>query len=181
MKVIKEWKEDQGKLKRDKLDTYPIAKIPSPYFYVEGMLCRLFSKPNTTRLSVNWVPLIDAIVNSLILNWENILSNSLAKHITKYRNKRSFSSREIPPFYMFAYVMDTIFFSSSFPTMGWKWTTQGPTPIHIYHRALWDSDFHLEFYKKFHGVMLPMHHMIFNKKAPRVFEEASADILYVAR
>ena len=126
---------------------YPISQIPSSYFYAVGMLCRFFSKPDATRFSIDWVPLIDTIVNSLIMNWENILSDSLAKHITEYTNKRIVSSREIPPFYMSAYVMDAIFFSSSFPTMGWKWTTQDPTPIHIYHRALWDSDFHLHFYK----------------------------------
>ena len=120
MKVIKEWKEYQSKLKWDKLGTYPIAQIPSPYCYVVGMLCRLFSKLDTTRFSLDWVPLINAIINSLILNWENILSDNLAKHIMEYRNKRCVSTREIPPFYMSAYVMDAIFFSSSFPTMGWK-------------------------------------------------------------
>ena len=74
----------------------------------------------------------------------------------EYRSKRSVSSREIPPFYMSAYVMGAILFSSSFPTMGWKWMTQDPTPIHIYQRALWESDFHLHFYKIFHRVILPM-------------------------
>ena len=107
--------------------------------------------------------MIDAIVNSSILNWENILSDNLAKNIMEYRSKRSVSSREIHPLYMSAYIMDAICFSSIFLTMGWKWTTQDPTPIHIYHRALWDSDFHLQFF--FHRVMLPMHQMIFNEKA----------------
>lgn len=73
------------------------------------MLSRLYAKPDTTRFSVDWVPLIDAIVNSLILNWANILSDNLAR------------------------------------------------------------------------VMLPMHQMIFNGKAPRVSKEASTDILSVAR
>ena len=57
---------------------YPIAQIPSPYCYVTGTLCRLFSKPDTTRFSIDWVPLIDVIANSFILNWENILSDNLA-------------------------------------------------------------------------------------------------------
>ena len=77
--------------------------------------------------------------------------------------------------------MDTIYFTSIFPTMGWKWTTQDPTPIHIYHRELWDSEFHLHFYKICYGVIFPMHQMIFNKKAPKVSDEANADILSVAR
>ena len=82
MKVIKEWKEDQGNLKQGKLGTYQIAQIPSSYCYAASMLSRLYAKPNTTRFSVDWVPLIDAIVNSLIFNCENILSDSLTKHIT---------------------------------------------------------------------------------------------------
>ena len=53
MKFIKEWKDDQGNLKQDKLGTYPIAQIPSPYYYAAGMLCRLFAKPDTTRFSVD--------------------------------------------------------------------------------------------------------------------------------
>ena len=42
MKVIKGWKDDQGKLKRDKIGMCPIAQLPYPYCYVAGMLCRLF-------------------------------------------------------------------------------------------------------------------------------------------
>ena len=106
------------------------------------MLSRLYAKLDITRFSVDWIPLIDTIVNSLILNWGNILSDNLAKHIMEYRNKISVSSREIPSFYMSVYVMATICFSSSFPMMGWKWKTQDPTPIHIYHKALWDLEFH---------------------------------------
>ena len=123
MKVIKEWKDDQGKIKRDKLFTYPITQIPSPYFYAGGMLYRFFAKPDTTIFSVDSVPLIDAIINSLILNWENILSHNLTISIMDYRGKISFSSRAIPPFYMSVYVMDAIFYCLFFPTMGWKWTT----------------------------------------------------------
>ena len=145
------------------------------------MLCRFFSKPDTTRFFVDWVPLIDVIINSLILNWENILSDNFAGNIMDYRSKRSVSSREIPPFYMSAYVMEAIFFSSSFPTMGWKWKTQDPTPIHIYHRVLWESEFHLHFYRIFHKVILPMHQIIFNEKATRISKEDSTNIFPIAR
>lgn len=145
------------------------------------MLCRIFSKLDSTRFSRDWVPLFDTIVNSSILNWADILSNYLVRHITEYRNNISVSLREIPQFYMSAYVMDAICFTSNFPTMGWKWTTKNPTLIHIYLRELWDSDFHLHFYRICYGVILPMHQMIFNKKAPRVSEEANVDIIPVAR
>ena len=97
IKVIHEWKENEGKLKQDNSGTYPITQIPYPYCYAAGMLCRIFSKPDSIIFSRDWVPLIDAIINSSILNWTEILSNYLAKHITEYRNKRSVSLREIPP------------------------------------------------------------------------------------
>ena len=82
---------------------------------------------------------------------------------------------------MSAYVMDSICFTSTFPIMGWKWTTKNPTLIHIYHEELLDSKFHFYFYKICDGIMLPMYQIIFNKKAPRVFEEANVDILPIAR
>ena len=77
--------------------------------------------------------------------------------------------------------MDVVCFTSDFLTMGWKWTTKDPTPIHIYHRELWDSYFHLHFYKVCYGVILPIHQMIFNKRAPKVSEEENTNILPIAR
>ena len=52
IKVVKGWKEDQGKIKRDKLGMYPITQFPSPYCFVVGMLCILFARPDTTKLSI---------------------------------------------------------------------------------------------------------------------------------
>ena len=108
MKVVKEWKVDQCKLKWDKLGMYPIAQLPSPHCFVAVMLCRFFSRLDTTKFSIEWVPLIDAVVNSSIMNWENILSNNLAKTIMEYTTNRAFSTRKIPPFYMSTYIMNVI-------------------------------------------------------------------------
>lgn len=108
MKTIKGWKYDQGKLKWKKLGMYPIEQLPSPYCYGNGMLCIFFPKQDTTRFSIDWVPLIDAIFNSSIMNWESIFSDNFARNIMDYRSKISVSSRTIPPFYINSYIMDAI-------------------------------------------------------------------------
>ncbi len=77
--------------------------------------------------------------------------------------------------------MDAICYVSKFPVMGWKWTTQDPLPIHVYHKELLDSKFPPFFYKICHGVMLPLYKMLYDKDAPRCSPEADVDILTVAR
>ena len=86
------------------------------------MLCILFGKPDSTKFSLKWLPLIEVVVNAKIMNWAQILSNNLAKPIMEYRRKRSPPLRVYPPFFMSAFVMDAIYFSSKIPIMGWKWT-----------------------------------------------------------
>jgi len=110
---------------------YSIASLSAPHNFVATMMCRLFSKANSTKFSIEWLPLIDVVVNATIMNWSQILSENLAMAIREYRQKRSVSSRTFPPFYMSAYVMDAICFCSQFPNMGWKWTVQNPLHIHV--------------------------------------------------
>lgn len=100
------------------------------------MLYILFGKPDSTKFSPEWLSLIEVVVNATIMNWAQILSDNLAKAIMEYRRKRSPSLRVYPPFFMSAFVMDAIYFSSKFPIMGWKWTVQDPLPIHVYHKSL---------------------------------------------
>lgn len=125
--------------------------------------------------------LIDVAVNATVMNWAQILSDNLAKTIIKYRRKISVALRVYPPFFMSAYVMDAVCFSSKFPIMGWKWTIQNPLPIHIYHKDMWKSSYEPHFFKIFFGVMLPIHKRLYNRDAPRLSQEAEVDILLVAR
>ena len=107
---------------------YAIASFTKPYNYAAAMLCRLYGLPNNTKFSIEWIPLIDACVSSHIMNWPSILSDNLATTITKYRKKKVSSSDNLPPFYFSAYIMDVIYFCTTFPTMGLKWTLQDPYP-----------------------------------------------------
>ena len=105
------------------------------------MLCRLFGMLDINKFSSEWLPLVDAATNAEILDWAKTLSDTLYTAIVNYRSKRYFSQRVYPPFYLFAYIMDSVCLVSNFPVMGWKWTTQDPLPVHVYHKILWDSQF----------------------------------------
>ena len=103
------------------------------------------------------------------MDWDEILFDNLASNIWNYQSKRSTTQRIYPPFYLAAYVMDAICYVSRFPLMGWKWTTQNPLPIHMYHKELLDSKLISYFYRICHGVMLPLHGILYNKESPQAF------------
>lgn len=69
-------------------------------------------------------------------DWATILSNNLVC-ILALRSKNKVSKNIISPFYMSSYIMDALFFSMKVSSMGWKWTLEYLTPIHIYHDTLW--------------------------------------------
>jgi len=77
--------------------------------------------------------------------------------------------------------MDAICFFTTFQTMGWKWTLQDPYPIHLSHKNIWELHCIPHFYKIFHVVVLPLHQIIFNKKAPRFSQEAATHLLTVGK
>jgi len=103
------------------------------------------------------VTLIEASIDGYIMDWATILSNNLTTQIYNYREKHNVLERMAPPFFMSAYVMDIICFSYDFPSLGWKWIDQFPSPISIYLDILWESKYHAYFYKICREVMLPIH------------------------
>ena len=113
---------------------YSIGSLTSLYCFAAAMLCRFFGKPDINKFSSEWLSLFNVVVNATIVDWAKILSDNLATTILNYRSKRTVSQRLYPPFYLSTYVMDSICFVSKFPLMGWKWMTQDPLPIHIYHK-----------------------------------------------
>lgn len=179
--VTPTWIENEGKIRCNKMGMYSMASISPPYSFAASMLCRLFDKPDSTKFSLEWLPLIEAVVNTTIMNWAQNFSDNFVKAIMEYRRNISPSLRVYPTFFMSAFLMDTICFSSKFPIMGWKWIVKNSLPIHVYHKSLWESHFHPHFHKIFQGVMLPMHKQVYNITAPRFSKEVEVDILHVAR
>lgn len=142
---------------------YSTTSISPPYSIATTILCRLFGKLDNTNFSPEWILLIDAAVNTKIMNLAQILFDNLEKSILEYKRKRSPSLRVYPPFFMSALIMDTIYFSFKFPIMGWKWSTYDLLPIHVYHNILWECQFHPHCYKICQGVMLPNHKQVYNQ------------------
>ena len=179
--MIHGWRFLENKFKYDKMGMYPIDSLENPHNYAGSMLCRLYGIPNNTKFFIEWVPLIDACINCHIMNWSTILSDNLSTTISEYHQKRSTSTKNLPPFYMSSYIMESICFYTKFPIMGWKQTLQDPYPIHLSHKKLWESHYIPHFYKICNGVMLHLLQMIFDKKAPIFSKEAATYHLVVGK
>jgi len=181
MDCTRAWSNNEEKIKKDKNGMYSTTSICPPYSFVAAMLCWLFGRPNNTKFSPDWFPLIEAIINPTVIYWAQILSDNLSKTTIEYRSRRSIASRVYRPFFMSAYVMEAICFSLKFPIMGWKWTIQNPLPIHIYDKVMWESNFQPHFFNIFHGIMQPIYKLLYNRDAPIFTQEAEVDILLVAK
>jgi len=173
---IKDWRSNPAKHKHETSGKYSVDSLCSPYCYAAIMMCRMWGLHDSTNFTIEMVPLIDAAINSWIMDWATILSDKLAIAIQEYRNKTRVSERIIPPFYYSAYILDTLCFNSEFPILGWRWTTQDPSPIHIYHRKMWKSSHKAHLYSICNGFMIPIYYAIFNKPIPRISYLASFDL-----
>lgn len=174
---IRGWRKDSNKQKIEEIGKYVVDSLVGPYSQIVAMMCRLHALPNVQKLPDQWVTLINGALEGFIFDWAIILSNNLSTHILAFRSKCKVSGNIFCPFYMSSYVMDALCFSMDFSSMGWKWTLQDQTPIHIYHDTLWDSKYHQHFYKICHKVILPTFQVIFDKNAARMSPEAEFGLL----
>lgn len=62
---IKQRRLNSNKHKHEKSSMYSISSLASPYSYIATMMCRLFDYADTTKFSIEWVPIIDVVVNYL--------------------------------------------------------------------------------------------------------------------
>lgn len=83
-------------------------------------MCRMWGIHGSAKFTIEMVPLIEAMVNSYVTNWENILSNKLVTTILELRLNSCKTTRTIPPFYYSAYIMDTLCFNSEYPKLRWR-------------------------------------------------------------
>lgn len=92
-------------------------------------------------------------------NWETIFSDNICKQVNTFRAPKT--DKSSPLFYMSTYIMDVIFFSTSFPTMGGKWTLYKALPIHIVNLQIWEENYGDHFYAIFHFVIIPFMKSVF--------------------
>ena len=72
--------------------------------------------------------------------------------------------------------MDTLCFNSKYNVLEWRWTSQDPKPIHIYHQKLWKVHYKDYLYQIGNGFMLPIYYAIFDKPVPKILMEAEIDL-----
>ena len=134
---------------------YSVESLAPPYCYAAAMMCRLFGNDNSTRFSIQMVPLIHAAINSEIMDWSVILSDKIANRILEYRKDKDTGNTN--HFHFCAYILDALCLNSKFPILGWRWTPQEPVSIHIYHKLLWKVHFKNHVYRICHGFSLLVH------------------------
>ena len=164
----KQWRHFPEKHKHESSGKYSVDSLASPYCYAGAMMCRMWGIHDSAKFTIEMVPLMEAIINSYVIDWENILSDKLATTILEFISNARKTTRNIPPFYYSAYIMDTLCFNFEYPILGWRWTPQDPKPVHIYHQLLWKAHYKNHSYKICNGFMLP---------TPRISEEAGIDLI----
>jgi len=176
---IRDWRQTPAKHKHESFGKYSVDSLASPYCYAGIMMCRLWGLHDSANFTIEMVPLMEAAVNSIIMDWATILSDKLAIAVLDFRNQTVVSERKIPPFYYSAYIVDTLCFNSEFPVLGWRWTPQDRTAIHIYHQKLWKTSYKHHLYQICNGFMVPIYYSIFDKPIPKISYQASFDLTSV--
>ena len=177
---IRDWRQNPAKHKHESSGKYSVDSLASPYCYAGIMMCRLWGLHYSANFDIEMVPLMEAAVNSFIMDWATILSDKLVVAVRDFRAKSRVTERKIPPFYYSAYIMDTFCFNFEFPILGWRWTAQDPSPIHLYHQKLWKSSYKDHLYQICNGFMVPIHYSIFDRPIPKISYLASFDLPAVA-
>lgn len=96
---INQWRQNAEKHKHESLGKYSVHSLCSPYFYAGAMMCRMWGLHDYAKFTIEMIPLMEAAVNSEMMDWTNILSDKLATTIPEFRSNTRITTRTIPPFY----------------------------------------------------------------------------------
>jgi hypothetical protein len=83
-------------------------------------------------------------------------------------------------FYMLAYIMDAICFTTPFPLMNWSWNPTCTKPIHEYHSKLWEENVKDSFYEICHFMVIPVHQMLYGFAPPCISESVIGNLKVVS-
>jgi hypothetical protein len=103
-----------------------------------------------------------------------MLLDNMAKEITKYNLEKS--KGQSTPFYMYAYIMDSICFITPFPLMNWSWTPTNAKPIHFYHSKMWEEKAKDFFYKICHNVVVRVHIALYGFPPPQILDKIMGNL-----
>jgi hypothetical protein len=172
--IIRSWWGHTDKFISNAHGKYATTSLDAHMIYVALMLCRLFRKKIPTHFSVEWVSIMNEVVEGYTFNWAKMLLDNLAKEIAEY--KATESKGKPTPFYMSVYVMDAIYFMSPFPLMNWIWTPSSVESIHFYHSKLWEEKAKDFFYEVCHNVVIPVHIALYGHPPPRISDQIMGNL-----
>ena len=66
LEPIRQWRHFPNKHKHESSGMYSVDSLASPYCYDATMMCRLFGSSNSTKFSIDMVPLIEVALNSFV-------------------------------------------------------------------------------------------------------------------
>jgi hypothetical protein len=118
--LIKDWVSHPAKFRADGNGVYSISSLEPQFKYIEMMTCRLYGKEDTTHCFLPWVPMIHTVIEYCSFDWAKLLSDNLTSRITEYRMQKV--NGKAASFFMSAYIMDVVCFTTPFPLMSWSWT-----------------------------------------------------------
>jgi hypothetical protein len=95
---IRDWRQNPAKHKHESSGKYSNDSLASPYCYAGIMMCRLWGLHDSANFTIEMVPLMEAAVNSIIMDWATILSDKLVVAVRDFRAKTVVTERKIPHF-----------------------------------------------------------------------------------
>ena len=92
------------------------------------LLSRIYERKDASTFPDKWVPIIHQVnISESVLNWGEIISSNLESHLKKVRSEHKF--------YIASYLMDVMFSSREYLSLGWKWNSSLPS-IHVYWKMI---------------------------------------------
>ena len=96
-------------------------------------MARIFGKKYASSFPNKWNPIIHHVITyGSTLNWGDIISSNLDIQLKKVPNEHHF--------YMSSYLLDVMFASQEYPSLGWKWKLD-LLSIHVYYKMLWENKY----------------------------------------
>ena len=131
------------------------------------MLSHLHGEVDCTTFKAEWIPIAHVVMFAgIVFNWASMLSHNLLKALERVMPR---SDPKATTFYFYAYLMDVLCGSNSFPGMKWAWNPQSPS-IHLYCKELWKENSFREMYIICNHFLAEAHQLLFGSEMTRITE-----------
>ena len=88
----------------------------------------ILGRKDASHFPEKWIPIIHQVITyGSVLNWGEIISSNMDIHLKKIQKGNKF--------FMDSYLLDVMFASRDYPSLGWKWNPN-LLSIHVYYKML---------------------------------------------